>query len=286
MNGHDIRGSTGRSNSLWRCSSTKEREVLLRAPYTRFALAASILGSARIFVWANAFCLLSAILNAFGLVNAHPFLAAFITFNAASLLLWVLLAPRKGRARESCNIIFLRGFQQAARADVANRVVPSIGCYGRVIWPVNIIKRETQDYTGEMLSDARGQPKLSRSDAWKPEVEKLMNESDLAVIDFTYPRESLKWEIGRCLERFTAKRIILIAELSPHVRDDYLEICRTFPEILEVSSKIPLYPSRYYIPRNPLKWWVFRFERLLNARMQEVAEQTVGENAGLLAARV
>src|SRR5262249_2797781 len=105
--------------------------------------------------------------------GASSFIAMIAIANAAALLLWLLIVPRKYRARKACSIIFLRGFRQEARADVPNRVLPCIGCYGRIMWLRNVDKAVDQDrigpLSGETMTDTRQQPHLQGD--WKSEVQ-------------------------------------------------------------------------------------------------------------------
>jgi hypothetical protein len=207
--------------------------------------------------------------------GAPSIVAGFGIANAAALLLWLLIVPRKYHARKACNIIFLRGFKQEARADVPNRVLPCIGCYGRIIWLRNVVKVVDQDQigplSGETITDTREQPRLQEE--WKSELQKLLEQADLAVIDFSVLTESLFWEIEQCLRCMPAKRIILIAELGHCATSNYELLCNKFPELWNVPSPIPIYPSRFVIPLRFWKWWFFQYERRMHHCMKAIAAQ-------------
>ncbi|MFZ1428531.1 MAG: hypothetical protein WAS21_17365 [Geminicoccaceae bacterium] len=226
----------------------------LRAPYTRFALIVTIILSSRTFIWINIICFLLLI---FGISLDLTIKSVFVVFCAsfiAEFILWLLIIPRKWRAREECNIIFLRGFRQEARADVPNRVLPCVGCYGRVMWLRNTVKVVDQDRLGmfsvEAVTDTGGQPTLQGD--WQPVVLDLLRCADLAVVDFSSLSESLYLEVEQCLDQLTSRRIVLIAELSHSVRDNYTIICEKFLALLNVPAPIPIYPSRFAIP---LRFW-------------------------------
>src|SRR5262249_5274861 len=140
--------------------------------------------------------------NVFGEGSAPSVFATFGITNAATLLLWLLIVPRRARARKACNIIFLRAFRQEARADVPNRVLPCIGCYGRLMWLPNVVKKVSQGWIGllssETMTDTSEQPKLQGE--WKSELQKLLKQADLAVVDFSVLSESIFWEIKQCLK--------------------------------------------------------------------------------------
>ncbi|MCJ9674006.1 MULTISPECIES: hypothetical protein [unclassified Neorhizobium] len=203
--------------------------------------------------------------------------AAFFVVNFAFLILWAILIPRKYRARSSCNIIFLRGFHEEARADVPNRVLPCIGCYGRIMWARNVIAEGAQDQLGKVLTDSQYQKIYGET--WQVEVTELIKEADLAVIDFSDPHESLMWEIGECLKRLPVARIILIVGLGHSAREYYKAICQRYPELWNITYQIPVYPSRFIIPLNVLKWWLFQFERRMYACMMKLAADDLKPNS-------
>jgi len=252
-----------------------EIAITLRAPYTRCALVAATIWSLRTILWINLCCLLWALTDVSRQGGAPSIVATFGIANAAALLLWLLIVPRKYRARKACSIIFLRGFKQEARADVPNRVLPCIGCYGRIMWLRNVVKVVNQDrigpLSGETITDTREQPDLREE--WKSELQKLLQLADLAVIDFSVLSESLFWEIEQCLRQMPAQRIILIAELSHHASSNYQVLCNKFPELWNVPSPIPIYPSRFVIPLRFWAWWFFQYERRVHRCMKAIAAQ-------------
>ncbi|MHC2218864.1 hypothetical protein ACVIGV_004252 [Rhizobium leguminosarum] len=192
--------------------------------------------------------------------------------GVASVIIFVgsvLLVPRKLKARTACNIVFLRGFKQEARADVQNRVLPCIGCYGRVMWLGNILSETRLNRIGQILTDARFQKLYGET--WPIEVTKFIEEADLAVIDYSVLSESLIWEIGQCIQRIPVERIILIVELSHSARDNYAELLSLYPQLWTTSYQIPVYPSRFSIPLNIFEWWFFAFEGRVNACMRQIA---------------
>jgi hypothetical protein len=84
---------------------------------------------------------------------------------------------------------------------------------------------------------------------------------------------SLFWEIEQCLRCMPAKRIILIAELGHCATSNYELLCNKFPELWNVPSPIPIYPSRFVIPLRFWKWWFFQYERRMHHCMKAIAAQ-------------
>lgn len=265
----EAEGECGSSTPGRRASTATE----LRAPYTRFALASSIGWSLRTIVFANLFCLLMSIVASTGSEDAHLWIKTLVAFNGAAAVFWLLMVPRKMRARQACNIIFLRGFRQEARADVPNRVLPCIGCYGRILWLPNAVRSADHDYigflSGKVMIDAGRQ--LGTQSDWRLDLLELLEKADLAVIDFSVPSDNLHWEIEKCLQRFPAERIILIAELSRYTTQNYQLLCARFKQLWSVPSPIPIYPSRYVIPLRIWRWWFFSFERRMHKCMRIIA---------------
>jgi hypothetical protein len=248
----------------------------LRAPYIRWALVAAIIWSLRNIAWINLCLLLLARTEKFRQGGAPSILAMFGIANGSALLLWLMLIPRKQRARSACSILFLRGFKQEVRSDVPNRVLPCIGCYGRLMWLPNTVKAVDQDsigvLTGEDMTDSREQPFLRKE--WMLELQKLLAQADLVVVDFSVMSDSLVWEIESCLEQMSAERIILITELSRKARNNYRALCERFPELCHVPSPIPVYPSRFAIPLKFWKWWLFQYERRMHRCMRSIADRS------------
>jgi hypothetical protein len=111
-------------------------------------------------------------------------------------------------------------------------------------------------------------------EAWQVELQKLLQQADLAVIDFSVLSDSLFWEIEQCLRRIPAQRIILIAELGHYAARNYKVLCGKFPQLWDVPSPIPIYPSRFSIPLKFWKWWFFQYERRVHHCMKAIAAQT------------
>jgi hypothetical protein len=269
---------TSRSRSMESIFDPAARHAAssFRAPCTHWAFVAAITWSLRNFAWVNLCCLLLVLTGTHRQEGAPSLLAIFAIANGAAFLLWLVIAPRKHRARDACNIIFLRGFRQEARADVPNRVLPCIGCYGRLMWLRNTVKVVEQDkvgfLTGETITDAGAQP-LSNDD-WHAALQTLLRQADLAVVDFSVLSDNLMWEIEQCLQQMPAERIVLIAELTHHARSNFQAVCERFPELWDVPSPIPIYPSRFVIPGAFWKWWLFQYERRMHHRMKLIARQS------------
>ncbi|MES2718546.1 MAG: hypothetical protein V4795_22445 [Pseudomonadota bacterium] len=188
----------------------------------------------------------------------------------ATLVMWVAVLGRKRHARNRCNILFLRGFHQEARANVPNLFLPSIGCYGRVLRLLNVVKIVDAGAAG-VLTDAADQP--APGDRWKVELQALLVQSDVAVIDFSVPSENLYWEVDQALTYLTANRIVLISELSKFASPNYLALRQRFPSLDHAPSPIPIYPSRFVVPLRIWKWWFFQFERRLHSCMLQIADR-------------
>ncbi|MBY5533681.1 hypothetical protein HFO58_10980 [Rhizobium leguminosarum] len=220
------------------------------------------------------------------LLTEGAILRIVTALGAASVAIFIgsaLLVPRKHNARTACNIVFLRGFKQEARADVPNRVLPCIGCYGRVMWLGNIVSHTKIDRIGQILTDARYQKIYGET--WPIEVIKFIEEADLAVIDFSVLSDSLLWEIGQCINRLPIERIVLIVELSRSSRDNYAELLSVYPQLWSTSYKIPVYPSRFFMPLNILKWWFFAFEGRVNVCMRQIAADATKPPVPLISVR-
>ncbi|MGY3446264.1 hypothetical protein ACVW17_006265 [Bradyrhizobium sp. USDA 4473] len=254
-----------------------EAPITLRPPYTRGAFVAAVIWSLRVVLSVNLWCFFLWLAGASGPGGTPSFAAIVGSVGGASLLMWLLVMPRRRRARNECSIIFLRGFRQEARADVPNRVLPCIGCYGRIMRLRNVVKTGTQDQiaglNGESMTDTREQPYVR--DDWKPVLLALLQQADLAVIDFSVSSESLFWEIEQCLRRLPAQRIVLITELSEYAKENHSELCGRFPDLLYAPAPIPVYPSRFLIPLRFWRWWFFEYERRVDHCMKAIAAQSL-----------
>jgi hypothetical protein len=195
--------------------------------------------------------------------------------NASALVVWLIVGARKNRARESCNILFLRAFRQEIRADVPNRVLACIGCYGRILRLRNVLKHDDPEQIGPIavdINDNDAQPPVQLD--WKPELQKLLGQADLVVVDFSLLSKSLLWEIERCLDVLPPERIILVVELSREVRSLYKRLCEMFPALWNTPSPVPIYPSRFVIPLQFWRWWFFQYQRRIHCCMRSIAKRS------------
>lgn len=252
------------------------KRITLRAPHVHGALTAAIAWSLRNVLLANLFCLLLFLVIGRNESSSISIPTALALGAASSLALWLAIIPRKYKARKKCNIVFLRGFHQEARADVPNRVLPCIGCYGQLLHLKNVVMTVESDRIG-MLSGQTliDEPiRLEPNADWRAYVSSILSRADLVVIDFSVLSENLFWEIEQAISEVTAKRIVLVSELSRFTSKNYLEIIRRFPKLSYAPSPVPVYPSRFVVPLRIWKWWFFQYERRMHDCMKQITSQS------------
>jgi hypothetical protein len=246
----------------------------LRPPHTRWAFLSSCM-----WTWRYPAVFASAVAIHFLLTwldfPSDVLHRSVFNFVLVCLVVFWFATGSKPAARGACNILVLRGFDQERRRNLYQRVLPILGCYGRLLALRDPKERPKDDVIGllnsKFLSDLDEHEVVVAE--WKDKVLELLLQCDLAVIDVTRLTKAVTWELTAALRCLPAERVLLISEFSRPLYQgivDAMVVAASMCRNEEPKVDFAVYFTWRTWPFKFWKAWPLKFERQIAVCMKKI----------------